>query len=64
MFNAGPEEGEAIGEFQGEPLAHASLLSLEYESLMQKYGFQLIEHIVEDKQGNSRTIWLATKSAH
>ncbi|ELQ6221137.1 class I SAM-dependent methyltransferase [Cronobacter turicensis] len=62
MFNAGPEEGEAIGEFQGEPLAHSSLSSLEYESLMQKYNFHLIEHVVEDKQCNGRTIWLAAKN--
>ncbi|WBG93146.1 class I SAM-dependent methyltransferase (plasmid) [Pantoea piersonii] len=64
MFNAGPEEGEAIGEFQGEPLAHASLSALEYESLMHNYGFQLIGHVVEDKQCNGRTIWLATKSVN
>ncbi|EPP1033771.1 methyltransferase [Cronobacter turicensis] len=62
MFNAGPEEGEAIGEFQGEPLAHSSLSSHEYESLMKKYNFHLIEHVVEDKQCNGRTIWLAAKN--
>lgn len=59
IFNAGPQEGEAIGEFQGEPLAHSSLSAFEYESLLQKYGFTLIRHVVEDKECNGRTIWLA-----
>ncbi|MCG7390779.1 class I SAM-dependent methyltransferase [Pantoea sp. ACRSB] len=63
MFNAGPQEGEAFGQLQGEPLAHSSLSSREYESLMQNYGFQTVRHIVEDKQCNSRTIWLAVKLA-
>lgn len=62
MFNAGPEEGEAIGEFQGEPLAHASLSPSEYQSLVKNYGFRTIQHVIEDDECNGRSIWLATKS--
>ncbi len=61
MFNAGPEEGEAFGQLQGEILAHSSLSPLEYASLMQHYGFQIVRHVTEDKQCNDRTIWLAVK---
>lgn len=63
MFNAGPEEGEAFGQLQGETLAHSSLSPHEYASLMQEYGFQIVRHIVEDEQCNGRTIWLAVKPA-
>ena len=63
MFNASPEEGEAFGQLQGELLAHSSLSPSEYASLMQHYGFQTVRHVVEDRQCNSRTIWLAVKPA-
>ncbi|EOY5376295.1 methyltransferase domain-containing protein [Cronobacter dublinensis] len=63
MFNAGPEEGEAFGQLQEEVLAHSSLSPLEYASIMERYGFQIVRHIVEDKECNSRTIWLAVKLA-
>lgn len=61
MFNAGPEEGEAMGEFQGEPLAHASLSADEYASLLHKYGFKIVRHIIEDKQCGGRTVWLSSR---
>lgn len=63
MFNAGPEEGEAFGQLQGETLAHSSLSPHEYASLMQEYSFQIVRHVVEDEQCNGRTIWLAVKPA-
>jgi len=63
MFNAGPEEGEAFGQLQGEVLAHASLSPLEYASLLQDHDFHIVRHIIEDKQCNGRTIWLAVKPA-
>ena len=61
MFNAGPADGEAIGEFQGEPLYHSSLSPLEYASLLQQYNFHIVHHVVEDQQCNGRTLWLAAK---
>ena len=32
MFNSGPAYGEAVGEYRGEPLYHASLNADEYRS--------------------------------
>jgi hypothetical protein len=33
MFNTGPAHGEAIGQYRGDPLYHASLAPSEYEAL-------------------------------
>ncbi|WP_428943346.1 class I SAM-dependent methyltransferase [Pantoea sp. FN060301] len=61
MFNAGPTDGEAIGEFKGEPLYHSSLAADEYRALMQQSGFRNIKHVVADPLCGGRTIWLAEK---
>lgn len=61
MFNTGPADGEAIGEFQGEPLYHASLAADEYQALLQQSGFRVIRHVVEDPECGGRTVWLAEK---
>ena len=39
MFTSGPRHGEAIGEWQGEPLYHASLAPEEYRELLGANGF-------------------------
>ena len=39
MFNTGPQHGEAIGNYRGDPLYHASLAPEEYRSLMDQTGF-------------------------
>jgi len=36
MFTSGPEEGEVIGFYCGEPLYHASLDPVEYDKLLNK----------------------------
>lgn len=59
MFTSGPGAGEAIGEFQGEQLYHASLDSIEYGSLLTSHGFALVEHVIEDQSCGGHTIWLA-----
>lgn len=59
MFNTGPEHGEAIGEYRGEPLYHASLASAEYQMLLDQSGFDVVAHAVEDPAAGGRTIWLA-----
>ena len=33
MFNTGPQHGESVGEYRGDPLYHASLSPAEYEAL-------------------------------
>ncbi|MGJ7549838.1 class I SAM-dependent DNA methyltransferase [Pseudomonas alloputida] len=59
MFTSGPSHGEALGEFEGETLYHASLDPHEYISLLQKHGFVVLDHIVEDPACGGLTVWLA-----
>ena len=60
MFNAGPRLGEPIGGYRGDPLYHASLSVQEYRTLLDRIGFDIIAHAVEDwRDGGGRTIWLA-----
>jgi SAM-dependent methyltransferase len=58
MFNTGPQHGEAIGDYRGDPLYHASLAPEEYQSLINQSGFETIDHVVEDPQAGGRTVWL------
>jgi SAM-dependent methyltransferase len=59
MFTSGPGHGEAIGSFGGEPLYHASLDPAEYRSLLDRNGFRVVSHVVEDPDCGGHTIWLA-----
>jgi hypothetical protein len=59
LFTSGPEHGEAIGSFEGEPLYHASLATSEYESLLDAIGFSVTAHVVMDSTCGERTVWLA-----
>lgn len=59
MFNTGPRYGEAIGQYRGEPLYHASLDSAEYEALLDQFGFKVVSYTVEDHEAGGRTVWLA-----
>ncbi len=59
MFNTGPAYGEGIGCYQGEPLYHASLDAAEYEKLLTDAGFEVVVHVVEDRQAGGRTVWIA-----
>lgn len=58
MFTSGTGLGEALGEFQGETLYHASLDPQEYANLLQEHGFEVLDHVVEDPQGGGLTVWL------
>ena len=59
MFSSGPADGEAIGEFFGEPLYHASLAPEEYRALLRQNGFQVLEMVAEDPECTGHTVWLA-----
>ena len=59
IFTSGPGAGEAIGDWQGEPLYHASLDSTEYRSLLAANGFDVLEYAIEDPDCGHATIWLA-----
>jgi SAM-dependent methyltransferase len=59
MFNTGPGFGEAIGNYRGDPLYHASLDRSEYQQLLAQHGFQTVDQVTEDPQAGGRTAWLA-----
>ena len=59
MFTSGTVHGEAIGEFQGEPLYHGSLDTAEYRSFLNQNGFAVVSHVVEEPTSGGRTVWLA-----
>jgi SAM-dependent methyltransferase len=61
MFNAGPQHGEGIGDYRGDPLYHASLAPGEYQSLIGEAGFETVEHVVEDVRAGGRTVWLCRR---
>ena len=62
MFTSGPSAGVAIGEFEGEPLYHASLDPAEYRFLLAESGFVVLQHVVEDPACGGATVWLAQKT--
>lgn len=59
MFTSGSEHGIAIGSFEGEPLFHASLSTVEYRALLEAHGFAVLHHESEDPECGGHTIWLA-----
>ncbi|WP_312626448.1 class I SAM-dependent methyltransferase [Scandinavium sp.] len=61
MFTSGPDNGEAIGEFMGQPLYHASLDHDEYRQLLADNGFRVLRQVTEDPDCGGRTVWLAQR---
>ena len=59
MFTSGWAEGVRIGEWQGEPLYHASLGPGEYRALLRESGFEVVEHETRDPDCGEATVWLA-----
>lgn len=61
MFNTGPANGTAIGEFEGEELYHASLAPAEYRSIFAECGLSVINNVIEDASCGGFTVWLVGK---
>lgn len=59
MFTSGPAHGEAIGEYRGEPLYHASLAAQAYRALLAEHGFDVCAHRAQDPDCGGHTVWLA-----
>lgn len=59
MFTSGPRAGEAIGEYRGQPLFHASLDGAEYRLLLAQNGFKVVAQTNEDPTCGGHTVWLA-----
>ncbi len=62
LFTSGPAHGEAIGEWMGEPLYHASLDPQEYRALLAANGFEVVDHRSEDPNCGGATVWLARRA--
>ena len=62
MFTSGPTHGEAIGDYRGDALYHASLDVLEYERLLQANGFEVVAHLANDPACGGHTVWLARQA--
>lgn len=63
MFTSGPQHGESIGEWLGEPLYHGSLDPAEYRHLLAGNGFDLVEHKLNDPDCGQSNVWLARRTS-
>ncbi len=61
MFTSGDDEGIAMGEWEGEPLYHASLSQAEYRALLTDNGFNLLSFTGGEPRAPGPTVWLARK---
>ena len=61
MFTSGTDNGIAMGQFEGEPLFHASLAPDEYRALLSAHGFAVVGMVMEDPHCAGHTVWLAQK---
>lgn len=58
-FTSGPQHGEAIGEWQGEPLYHGSLSQTEYRALLEQSGFEVLSFRAGMPVADGPSVWLA-----
>ncbi|MCC8423941.1 trans-aconitate 2-methyltransferase [Mucilaginibacter sp. UR6-11] len=58
LFTSGTAHGEAWGINGGEHVFHGSLDTAEYEDLLKAYNFEVIKHVVDDKECGA-TVWMA-----
>jgi hypothetical protein len=61
MFTSGPSHGVAVGNFEGEPLYHASLDPDDYRALLNGNGFAVVSHVADDAECGGHTVWLAQR---
>jgi ubiquinone/menaquinone biosynthesis C-methylase UbiE len=60
LFTSGQSEGEEVGgDLFGDPLYHASLDTREYAELLERYGYEVVLHRVQDPDCGGHTVWLA-----
>lgn len=59
LFTSGHEADEIWSDNGGENLYHASLSPIEYRKLLALHHFEIIYHILEDKDCGDTTVWLA-----
>ena len=62
MFTSGPAHGEAIGEWEGEPLYHDSLAQDEYRSLLAANDFEILRFTAGEPIAPGPSVWLARRT--
>ena len=61
LLTTGHGAGVRIGEWQGEPLYHASLDPDEYRRLLAENGFAVVDVRLDDPECGGATVWLARR---
>jgi SAM-dependent methyltransferase len=61
LFTSGDAADESTGQFEGEPLYHASLDPAEYRSLLAGIGYDVVAHVADDPASGHHTVWLARR---
>lgn len=62
MFTSGVYEAEQVGgDLFGDVLYHASLDSAEYADQLERHGFEVVVHNVEDPECGGHTVWIAQR---
>ncbi len=62
VFTSGLTEGEAVGgDLFGDPLYPASLDTQEYARLLDRHGYGVVLHSVEDPDCGGHTVWIARR---
>jgi SAM-dependent methyltransferase len=60
MTSSGPAEGEAIGQWRGEPLYHGSLNPEEYRAVFAAHGF-VADPVDPAEQDGHGVVWVARR---
>ncbi|RYD75032.1 MAG: class I SAM-dependent methyltransferase [Sphingobacteriales bacterium] len=58
LFTSGSKNGEAWAINGGESLFHASLDAVEYQNLLEKHDFKILDHKINDSRCGNATVWL------
>lgn len=62
-LTSGPLEGVRMGEWEGEPLFHASLSQEEYRALLTDAGFEVLRFTAGEPLAAGPSVWLARYAA-
>ena len=63
MLTVGHLKGELVGRVNGQLVYHASLGMDEYKSIVMKYGFQVLDFILQDPNCQQHSVLLAKKAS-
>lgn len=61
MLTVGPERGEVTGFVNGDEIYHSSLSPNEYQDLLERNHFKLIEFVPNDSRCKGRSVLFANK---